>query len=107
MTQAASEDVWRTRLAAWRASGQSAERFAKDGGFSPTSLWKWQKRLGEPAPARFVQLVRKTPSSGDDAPPVVACGDLVVEVGGARVHVTHATDEALLRRVVRVLGGAS
>ena len=104
MTQAAPEEIWRSRLAAWRASGQSATRFAQEHGFSATSLWKWQKRLREPSTARFVQLVRRA------APPPIKGSvrsteqTLVVEIAGARLHVTDATDEALFRRVVRALG---
>ena len=38
-------------------------------------------------------------------PPREAPGDVIVEVGGARVRVTSGFDGALLAQVVRALGG--
>lgn len=113
MTKAAAKPEWESRIAAWRASGQSSEKFARSRGFSPQSLRNWEKRLREgDAPPRFLQLVKRSPPPGDvplkatHAVPKKAPGrGLVIEVGTARIHVDAALDESLLRRVVRALGG--
>lgn len=117
MTKAALKQEWEGRLAAWHESGLSSEKFARGRGFSPQSLRIWDKRLRETDAPRFLQLVKRSPAptsaSADPAPratpparttaPAPARG-LVIEVGGARIQVDSAVDDALLRRVVRVLG---
>jgi hypothetical protein len=113
MTKAAARPEWENRIAAWRASGLSSEKFARGRGFSPDSLRKWDRRLreGDTAP-RFLQLVKRSPASAlaDVAPKATAAArataparGLVIEVGGARIHVDSAVDDALLRRAVRAL----
>lgn len=113
MTKAAAKPQWESRIAAWRASGLSSEKFARSQGFSPQSLRNWDKRLreGDAAP-RFLQLVKRAPVPAETAakPPSSpsvrskATHGLVIEVGSARIHVDTTVDEALLRRVVRALG---
>ena len=112
MTKAAAKPQWETRIAAWRASGLSSEKFARSQGFSPQSLRNWEKRLreGDSAP-RFLQLVKRAPALAEPAakapspPPSKGLArGLVIEVGSARIHVDASVDEALLRRVVRAIG---
>ena len=112
MTKAAAKPEWEDRIAAWRASGQSSEKLARSGGFSPQSLRNGEKRLreGDAAP-RFLQLVKRSAPPGDAAPKATTAAPtkapergLVIEIGSARIHVDSALDESLLRRVVRALG---
>ena len=112
MTKAAAKPEWEGRIAAWRASGLSSEKFARSRGFSPDSLRKWDKRLreGDTTP-RFLQLVKRSPALADAARKATAparttapARGLVIEVGSARIHVDATVDDALLRRVVRALG---
>lgn len=114
MTKATSRPDWESRIAAWHASGQSSEKFARSHGFSPQRLRSWDKRLreGDPAP-RFLQLVKRSPApltadaTARVSPPVRAAAaayGLLIEVGGARIHVDAAVDVGLLRRVVYALG---
>lgn len=112
MTRAAAKPEWEGRIAAWRASGLSSEKFARGRGFSPDSLRKWDKRLREEDPTpRFLQLVKRSPASADPAPgatppahTAVPSRGLVIEIGSARIHVDAAVDDAFLRRVVRAVG---
>ena len=115
MTKAAAKSEWETRIAAWRASGQSSEKFARSRGFSAQSLRIWDKRLreGEVAP-RFLQLVKRAPAppppTADATPkppprPATPQRGLVIEIGNARIHIDPTVDDALLRRVVRAIGG--
>ena len=114
MTKAAAKPEWEGRIAAWRASGLSSEKFARSRGFSPDSLRKWDKRLreGDTTP-RFLQLVKRSSASAlaDAAPKATPparttapARGLVIEIGSARIHVDAAVDDALLRRVVRAIG---
>ena len=112
MTKAAAKPEWEGRIAAWRASGLSSEKFARSRGFSPDSLRKWEKRLreGDTTP-RFLQLVKRSPALADAAPKATPparttapARGLVIEIGSARIHVDAAVDDALLRRVVRAIG---
>lgn len=112
MTKAAAKPEWEGRIAAWRASGLSSEKFARSRGFSPDSLRKWEKRLreGDTTP-RFLQLVKRSSALADAAPKATPparttapARGLVIEIGSARIHVDAAVDDALLRRVVRAIG---
>lgn len=96
-----TEATWRERVAAWRASGETAERFARGRGFAPTTLRWWASRLGpEAAPPGFVRLVPRAPA----APRAAA---VVVEVGAARIGVSAGFDPALLAQVVAALAGGA
>ena len=105
MTKAAAKPEWEGRIAAWRASGLSSEKFARSRGFSPDSLRKWEKRLreGDTTP-RFLQLVKRSSALADAARTTAPARGLVIEIGSARIHVDAAVDDALLRRVVRAIG---
>ena len=96
------EALWRTRVAAWRASGLPAVRFAPSQGYSTSSLLRWAHRLTARSSPR--------PSEGPAFVPVVRAGasgsqELLVEVGVARVRVRPGFDPVLLASVVRAIGG--
>lgn len=101
----AGASVWEKRVAAWRASGLSADAFAEGRGFAGATLRWWSSRLksgararGATSEVRLAQVVR--------APRPVAHG-VVVELRGARVLVPPGVDEATLATVIAALGGAS
>jgi hypothetical protein len=77
--------IWKQRVASWRASGESAERFAVGRGFAASTLkwWASQFRNDKAAPVvRVAQLVR---SAGDGAR---GRGAIVVEGLDSRVRIT-------------------
>lgn len=94
-----TEQIWRERVRQWRASGETAEQFARHKGFAPSTLRWWSSRLGSPERTTFVRLVPK-PVAPTAAP------EVLVEIGAARVRVAAGFDAALLADVVRVLSGA-
>ena len=91
----ASSETWAKRVAAWRASGRTADTFAAGHGFAGSTLRWWASRLGQRGPA----LVRVVPVTSP------AVGEAVVElgVGGVRVFVRTGFDRALLVEVLDVL----
>jgi hypothetical protein len=106
----ASAQVWSKRVAAWRASGQSADEYALGRGFAGATLRWWSSRLGREAtravheerPTTEVRMARVVRAA---APP--ATMGIVVELGGARVLVPAGADRATLEVVLAALGGAS
>jgi hypothetical protein len=96
--KATTKQKWAERVQAWRASGQEASAFAADKGFEASTLRWWASRLGREEPVRIVPLIARVSSPESR-------GEVVVEVGGARVRVTSGFDGALLAQVVRALGG--
>jgi len=115
-----TEAKWRVRVKAWRESGQTAEEFAEDKPFRPSTLRYWASQVkardrGAEAAAdaawtpevRVVKVQR--PLSGEALVGGTAAeAAVVVEVGTVRVAVRRGFDAALLREVlevVAVLGG--
>jgi hypothetical protein len=94
--KATTKEKWTERVRAWRASGQDASAFAAGKEFEASTLRWWASRLGREERPRIVAVVRRARSP-------VTPGDIVVEVGGARVRVTPGFDGALLAEVVRAL----
>lgn len=95
---------WKQRVAEWRASGETADVFAKRHGFAANSLRWWSSKIGrEAAPApvvRVAHLVRST------AEPRHAVGAIVVEALDARVRITiePRADREALAIVLALLG---
>ena len=79
-------EIWKKRVAGWRASGETAKKYSTGRGWSAGTLLWWSSRLGrEPPPAvRVAQLIRSPaqPHRGEPA------GTIVVELLEARVRVT-------------------
>ena len=94
---------WAARVAAWRASGQTAPEFCRGKEFSPGGLRYWSSRLGRGevvSEVRMARVVRAVAPTESSASPIV------VEVGGARVVVPQGFDPEALRAVFAVLGEA-
>lgn len=110
MTTDADAKVWEERVAAWRASGLSAEKFSADKGFKPNRLWMWSARMRKvqreaagraPAetPAGGVRMARVVRTGG--TPPISgADGEMGLELFGIRVVVRRGFDRGLLRDVL-------
>jgi hypothetical protein len=110
-----TEQTWRERIREWRASGQTADEFARDKGYQGSTLRWWSARLGRAdaaAAPRLVPVVARGPvvraADGSLVRATVAASspassEVVVEVGVARVRVTRGFDDTLLARVVRAL----
>ena len=104
-TSVSTEQMWAERVRAWRATDESAESFAKGKGFSGSALRMWGGRLaprsGTPGPL----MVALVPRSSTAAATAVG-GELIIEVGSARIRVGPGVDRALLVEVLGVLGAA-
>src|ERR1051325_3983748 len=85
-----------------RATGASAGEVAKRMGVTPSSAYLWMKAA---APGTDTPVfARVVPASSKAKPPTSA---LILEIGGAKLHVREDFDAALLRRVVAAVSGAT
>lgn len=98
--------TWRKRVAGWRASGETAEAYSTQHGFTVSSLRYWASRIRrEDAIAgpvvRLAKLVR-TPAA---QPNEVPRGAVVIELLDARARITVVadTDRAVLATVLALL----
>jgi hypothetical protein len=115
-----TEAKWAERVREWRASGETAERFAEGRQFEASTLRYWASRLklsaqspvetappAPPAPkptlamARVVRPRRKSRPAARAA----ASAELAISVGTARITVGRGFDAELLREVITALGG--
>jgi hypothetical protein len=104
--------TWRSRVAAWRASGETAEEFSAGQGFAVGTLRWWSSRLGrEGTPAfvassgiRLAKVVRSTEPAAVIAP--TGRGAVIIEMHDARVRVLveSGVDRATLSTVLELLG---
>jgi hypothetical protein len=124
-----TESKWAARVAAWRASGQTAPEFCEGKDFKAGGLRYWASRLhkGKDATptrdervARVPQAVQPPAAAKEASPPgqvrlarVVRAARpapapeaaVVIEVGAARLAVRRGFDRGVLRAVLEVLGG--
>lgn len=115
--------MWASRVAAWRASGETSEEFCKGRDFTPGGLRYWAHRLGKTraynkrgTPARgktggirLARVERVRIAAVARAPEERADASLTIELGPARVIVRSGFDHATLAAVLDVLdarGGA-
>ena len=87
--------MWRERVRAWRASGETMAAFCTRHGYTRGTLSWWSSRLGAETRPAFVRLVARA------APTTPS---LRLEVGAVRIEVTRGFDPVLLADVVRALG---
>ena len=124
-----TESKWAGRVAAWRASGQTAPEFCEGKDFKPGGLryWASQLRKGkdvtptrderaarvpqaaqppavakEAAPPEQVRLARVVRARRPAPAPETA---VVIEVGATRLAVRRGFDREVLRAVLDVVGG--
>lgn len=98
----ADRTEWARRVAEWRRSGETASEFCAGRGFAPSTLRWYSSQLGRVAPAtepRTAMLeVRRERSRSTD---------VLVELGGAFVHVPRGVDVETLATVFDALRGAA
>lgn len=111
----ATEEVWKRRVAEWRASGRAAETFCEGRTFSRHSLYKWSGRLG-PAVAEVsgardgdsnssgIAMARVVRREAQPSTRSEAAGSVVIEAGEARVVVPPGADAETVRTVLDALG---
>ena len=104
--------TWEQRVAAWRASGESAQKFAEGRDYTVHMLRYWARRIDEEAAAASAPSIRlarvvRAPAEAAALPRATARqptgAALVLEVGGARVQVPAGFERATLRAVLEVL----
>jgi hypothetical protein len=111
----ATKATWRSRVAAWRASGKTAEEFSAGQGFAVGTLRWWSSRLGRegtppPAAPSAIRLAKVARSSVTSEPPVVIApmrrGAIIIELDDARVRVLveAGVDRATLSTVLDLVG---
>lgn len=109
----ANAELWRKRVADWRASGLSAAEYCKGQEFRTGPLYRWSSRLAEQARGEVsaeVPLVRlvRAPALPATAPTQAAprAAEVIIEVHGARVRVPSGADAATVRVALEALGAA-
>lgn len=102
--------TWKKRVAAWRASGQTAAEYSKQHGLTLSALQRWSHRLRgeaqEPAPPAAVRLARVERVAAVSTEPAAAATvpGILIELGGARVRVERGVDAATVAVVLAALG---
>jgi hypothetical protein len=106
-------ELWRGRIAEWKASGKTRTVSCADKGFSPDSLTGWSTRLrlmdgereatGNKTPLVALAQVIRRESAQAHAP--TPAGQVVLEVGALRVHLDASCDPELLRSVNEAMRG--
>lgn len=111
-----TEQKWRARVEAWRASGLTSKAFCSDKGYTACGLLSWSSRLGRglvrqageasmdcrtEAPSGEVRIVKVARPQGTEA---AVQTPIVIEVGRARVSVSSGFDRETLRQVLDVVG---
>ncbi len=107
--------TWARRVAQWRASGLTSERFCEGRDFTAGGLRHWAYRLGDRVRRRrskpevhLARVVRAgVPEQELGGGTAAEEATLVVEVGRARVSVRPGFDRAALAAVVEVLAGTA
>lgn len=110
----ADTELWKKRVADWRASGVSAAEYCKGQAFTTGTLYRWSSRLAEAARVEegaalpLVRLVRDTgplppPPAARSAPLAAA---VLIEAGEARVLVAPGADAATVRVALEALEAA-
>ena len=104
--------TWRSRVAAWRASGKTAEEYSASQGFAVGTLRWWSSRLGRegipPSVAtsdiRLAKVVRSSEPAVVVPPP--RRGAIIIEMHDARVRVLveAGVDRATLSTVLELVG---
>ncbi len=99
----------RRHLEAWKRSGWTLTAYARSVGMSFQRLHRWRRKLngagrtagGGFVPVRIVARLEKRGSSGGEG------GFELVSRGGLRLRVGRDFDEAMLERLLRVMGRAA
>lgn len=111
----ANASEWGKRVAAWRASGLTAEQFCAGREYSAKSLWHWSSRLGRAGDKGVAPRPGRRRSRTPEVVPVArlvrageasSLGSVVVELNGARIEVQGAVPATTLQAVFEALRDA-
>ncbi|MFP2929491.1 IS66 family insertion sequence element accessory protein TnpA [Pyxidicoccus sp. 3LG] len=109
----ADAELWKKRVAEWRASGLGAAEYCKGQEFTAGTLYRWSSRLADQARGELsaqVPLVRLVRGPGQEAPPLARVApratEVIIEVHGARVLVPAGADAATVRVALEALEAA-
>lgn len=101
MTQAELRELWKSRVDAYKSSGQSTAEWCEAHQINRSQLWYWLRKFKgttqrqAPSPPWVSVEVETTPSKADSV--------LQVKVGVASIEVKRDFDRALLSDVVQTL----
>jgi len=99
-TQLERRQLWNSRIAAFRASGQKATEWCAAEQINRRQLYNWMRRLEneQPEERSGAWLTVKV-----DEKPVQTTSSLQIKIGSASIEVKSGYDPALLADVVRTL----
>ncbi|OIQ58572.1 IS66 family insertion sequence element accessory protein TnpA [Neomoorella thermoacetica] len=104
MTKAELQELWASRIAEYRDSGQSVKEWcATHEGVSPRQLWYWLRKYKNQNGVLSVQSTRWLPVEVSEQSSGVHGNPLLIRIGQADIEVKPGFDPALLSQVVRVL----
>ena len=98
MTKKERQELWETRLAEYRASGQSVTAWCKEHNVNPQQLWYWRRKEKQ-------QVVEENAVSWlpVDLSEIKSQSSLLVRIGRATIEVNPGFDPELLLDVVNIL----
>ena len=99
------EQFWRERVQRWAASGLGAREFAQREGLRPERLFFWKRRLGGSSAPTIAGVTFGRVAVQSSSPQRTAEPLEVVTRSGHTVRVRGHFDEAVLLRLLTVLGG--
>jgi hypothetical protein len=94
----ADAKLWVERIAAWRASGLTAKKFAEGKAFSAQQIWNWSWQLRRDQPRQSRRRSRPSTVSG------TTCGTTRKDVRLARVVAVRPAVQSTIGLVVEVQG---
>ncbi len=106
----ATEQKWAERVASWRESGLTSEKFCEGREFSANGLRHWAYKLGQTKrrrrkpKLRIARVVRATaPAKAIESTPLPVDSSIVLELGAARIVVRPGFNCAMLTELIDVL----
>lgn len=104
MTKAELQELWETRIAEYRASGQSVKEWCTShDDITPRQLWYWLRKYKTRKDAPSMKSTQWLPVEINEQSPVVQGNTLLIRIGQAGIEVSPGFDPALLAQIVRVL----
>ena len=93
--------IWKQRVRDWRASGESAERYAVGRGFAASTLKWWASKLREDHSTPIVRMAQVVRSGTDGH----RRGTIVVERldGGVRITIEPGADRETITTVLAIV----
>ncbi len=103
MTKAERQKEWESRIAEYRASGQSVKEWCTANDIKPERLWYWLRKHRIKKDSSLKETTQWLPVEVSKQSPMEQGNALLIRVGGAYIEVKPGFDPALLSEIVRVL----